>query len=228
MSRPLTELSLDTDCSTNPLAPRPSRNIQRTSLPPRRVNPRKSAPSPHRRFLARNLAPAEAEGSMSWRRRRRRTTPRPLGFRAERTNRLLELPGREVEVGLHLRGKVGVVLKVEPLRDNLQRKAFCDEASGQQHPMPSEELLGPQSGRSFDCIFQLPVGQFEMFGNSRDRKTLSLGKLQKVLPVWTYKTLSFPGNRKSGKILGHLTTRNLRTGKRGSRLQQPARHQAIT
>ncbi len=103
---------------------------------------------------------------------------------------------------------MSVVLEPQPVRDHLEREAFCYQAAGQEHPVTPEKFFRTQSGGPLDGVFQLPVGEVQGFGHPRDREIFSLGELEQILSVWTHEPLSFTGNLEPGGVLSHLTIQN--------------------
>ena len=126
-----------------------------------------------------------------------------LSFRAESANRLLELPRRQVKVRFNLGGEVGVVLETEAVCDDLQGEAFGNEAPGEQHSVPSEQLLGSEARGPLNSVFQLPVGKLQMLCDSRNGKFLFFSKLEQVFAVRTSEVLPFARNCEFRGILGH-------------------------
>lgn len=126
-----------------------------------------------------------------------------LSFRAESANRLLELPRRQVKVRFNLGGEVGVVLETEAVCDDLQGEAFGDKAPGEEHSVPSEQLLGSEARGPLNSVFQLSVGKLQMLRDSRNGKFLFLSKLEQVFAVWTPEVLPFARNSEFRGVLGH-------------------------
>ena len=126
-----------------------------------------------------------------------------LSFRAESANRLLELPRRQVKVRFNLGGEVGVVLETEAVCDDLQGEAFGDKAPGEEHSVPSEQLLGSEARGPLNSVFQLPVGKLQMLRDSRNGKFLFFSKLEQVFAVRTPKVLPFARNSEFRGVLGH-------------------------
>lgn len=126
-----------------------------------------------------------------------------LSFRAESANRLLELPRRQVKVRFNLGGEVGVVLETEAVCDDLKGEAFGDKAPGEEHSVPSEQLLGSEARGSLNSVFQLPVGKLQMLRDSRNGKFLFLSKLEQVFAVRTPEVLPFARNSEFRGVLGH-------------------------
>ena len=53
----------------------------------------------------------------------------------------MELSRREVKIGFNLRGEVSVVLEPEAVCDDLQGEPLGNKSSGEEHPVPPEQLL---------------------------------------------------------------------------------------
>lgn len=126
-----------------------------------------------------------------------------LSLRAERANRFLELPRRKVKVRFNLRGEVGVMLEAEAVCNDLQREAFGNKAPGEQHSVPSEQLLGSEARGPFNSVFQLPVGKLKVLRYSRNGKFLFFSKLEQVLAVWTSEMLPFARDSEFWGVLCH-------------------------
>ena len=126
-----------------------------------------------------------------------------LSLRAERANRFLELPRRQVKVRFNLGGEVGVMLETEAVCDDLQGEAFGNEAPGEQHSVPSEQLLGSKARGPLNSVFQLPVGKLQMLRDSRNGKFLFFSKLEQVFTVRTPEVLPFACNSEFRGVLGH-------------------------
>ena len=125
------------------------------------------------------------------------------GFRTEGANRFLELSRREVKIGFNLRGEVSVVLEPEAVCDDLQGDPLGNKSSGEEHPVPPEQLLGSKARGPLDSIFQLPVGKLQMLRDSRNRKFLFLSQLEQVFAVWAPEVLSFACNGEFWGFLRH-------------------------
>ena len=129
------------------------------------------------------------------------------GFRAKGANRFLELPRREVKIGFNLRGEVGVVLEPEAVCDDLQGEPLGNKASGEEHPVPSEQLLRSKARGPLDGIFQLSVGKLQMLRDPRNRKFLFFGQLEQVFAVRAPEVLSLARDSEFGGVLRHDSNR---------------------
>ena len=98
---------------------------------------------------------------------------------------------------------MGVVLETEAVCDDLQGEAFGDKAPGEEHSVPSEQLLGSEARGSLNSVFQLPVGKLQMLRDSRNGKFLFFSKLEQVFAVRTPEVLPFACNSEFRGILGH-------------------------
>ena len=98
---------------------------------------------------------------------------------------------------------MGVVLETEAVCDDLQGEAFGNEAPGEQHSVPSEQLLGSEARGPLNSVFQLPVGKLQMLRDSRNGKFLFFSKLEQVFAVRASEVLPFARNCEFRGILGH-------------------------
>ena len=98
---------------------------------------------------------------------------------------------------------MGVMLEPEAVCDDLQGEAFGNEAPGEQHSVPSEQLLGSEARGPLNSVFQLPVGKLQMLRDSRNGKFLFFSKLEQVFAVRASEVLPFARNCEFRGILGH-------------------------
>ena len=130
------------------------------------------------------------------------------GFRAQSPDRFLELTGRQIEVGFNFGREVGVVLEAQAVCNDLERKPLRDQAAGEKHPVPPEELLGPEPGGAFNSIFQLPVCEAEGLGHPGHGKLFRFSEFKQVLPIRAHEVLTFASDLKLRGIFSHTLVQN--------------------